>query len=299
MADFPPPRHGLSLQITLILLLTVFSVLFGLLASREAIGLRFMLYILAAAVTFIPLPFLVYWLYSLNRANYSLDRDKMTLTWGLRTEQIPVSDVEWVRPLSAMAVQLPMPFFRLPGAILGVRNHPDLGSVEFLASDVKSLLLIATAKRVYVISPQDPNGFMQTIQHSIEMGSLSPVIPHSVYVSFTVVQAWESRLARYLWFAGLFLNVGLLAWVSLMVPSLGRIPLGFLPSGAPGDAVLGAGLILLPVLSIFFYLVGWVAGLAFYRRPGHRPLAFIIWASGVLTAVLFLIAVMFIVTASV
>ena len=98
MADFPPPRRGLSLQITLIILLTVFSVLFGLLASREAIGLRFTLYILAAAVTFIPLPFLVYWLYSLNRANYSLDRDKMTLTWGLRTEQIPVSDVEWVRP---------------------------------------------------------------------------------------------------------------------------------------------------------------------------------------------------------
>ena len=299
MADFPPPRHGLSLQVTLILLLTVFSVLFGLLASREAIGLRFMLYILAAAVTFIPLPFLVYWLYSLNRANYSLDRDKMTLTWGLRTEQIPVSDVEWVRPLSAMVVQLPMPFFRLPGAILGVRNHPDLGSVEFLASDVKSLLLIATAKRVYVISPQDPNGFMQTIQHSIEMGSLSPVIPQSVYVSFAVVQAWESMLVRYLWFAGLFLNVGLLAWVSLMVPSLGRIPLGFLPSGAPGDAVLGAGLILLPVLSIFFYLVGWMAGLACYRRPAYRPLAFIIWASGVFTAVLFLIAVMFIVTASV
>jgi len=299
MADFPPPRHGLSLQVTLIILLAAVSALFGLFASREAIGLRFMAYILAAALAFIPLPFLVYGLYSLNRANYSLDRDKMTLTWGLRSEQIPVSDVEWVRPLSAMAVQLPKPFFRLPGAILGVRNHPDLGTVEFLASDVKSLLLVATAKRVYVISPQDPNGFMQTIQHSIEMGSLSPVIPQSVYVSFAVVQAWESLLARYLWFAGLFLNVGLLAWVSLMIPSLVRIPLGFLPSGAPGDAVLGAGLILLPVLSIFFYLVGWVAGLVFYRRPAHRPLAFIIWASGVFTALLFLIAVMFIVTASV
>ena len=299
MADFSPPRRGLSLLVILIILLAGFSALFGVLASQETIGLRFMVYILVALVAFFPLPFLVYWLYALTRATYNLDRDKLTLSWGLRTEQIPVSDVEWVRPLSAMAVQLPLPFFRLPGVVLGVRHHPDLGTVEFLASDIKSLLLVATTKRVFVISPQDTNGFIQTIQHSIEMGSLSPVIPKSVFLSFTIILAWKSVLARYLWFAGLFLNVDLLAWVSLMIPSLGRVPLGFLPSGAPGDPVLGAGLILVPVVSIFFYLAGWLAGLIFYRRPAYRPLAQMIWASGVLTTILFLVAVMFIVTASV
>ena len=101
------------------------------------------------------------------------------------------------------------------------------------------------------------------------------------------------------WLAGLFLNMGLLAWVSLLIPSLGKIPLGFLPSGAPGDTVPGAGLILLPIVSISFYLVSWVAGLTFYRRPEHRPLAQVLWAVGVFTAVLFLLAVMFIVTAAV
>jgi hypothetical protein len=299
MADFSPPRRGLSLLVILIILLAGFSALFGVLASQETIGLRFMVYILVALVAFFPLPFLIYWLYALTRATYNLDRDKLTLSWGLRSEQIPVSDVEWVRPLSAMSVQLPLPFFRLPGVVLGIRHHPDLGTVEFLASDIKSLLLVATTKRVFVISPQDQNGFIQTIQHSIEMGSLSPVIPNSVYLSFTIILAWKSVLARYLWFAGLFLNVGLLAWVSLMIPSLGRVPLGFLPSGAPGDPVLGAGLILVPVVSIFFYLAGWLAGLVFYRRPAYRPLAQMIWASGVLTTILFLVAVMLIVTASV
>ena len=299
MADFPPPRRGLSLFFTLIILTAAIAALFGVLASEETIGLRLIVYILVASVVFIPLPFLVYWLYALTRANYSLDRGRLAISWGLRTEQIPVSDVEWVRPLSAMAVQLPLPLFHLPGALLGVRHHPDLGTVEFLASDIKSLLLVATANRVFVISPEDPNGFIETIQHSIEMGSLSPVIPNSVYLSFTIIQAWKSILARYLWFAGLFLNVGLLVWVSLMIPSLGHVPLGFLPSGAPGDPVLGAGLILIPVVSIFFYLAGWLAGLAFYRRPKYQPLAQMIWASGVLTAILFLIAVMFIVTAAV
>jgi hypothetical protein len=296
MTDFPPPRRGLTFQVTLIIVATVLAALFAVLASQEPIGLRFTIYILVAAFAFFPLPFLAYWLYSLTRANYSLDREKLTLTWGLRVEQIPVSEVEWVRPMEALASPLALPFVHLPGAIMGNRRHPDLGPVEFLASDPKTLVLVATSKRVFVISPQDTAGFMQNIQRAIEMGSLSPAEPQSVYPTFIVALAWESMLARYLWLAGLFLNIGLLAWVTLMIPSLGAIPLGFLPTGAAGSPVLGAGLILLPVVSLFFYITGWVAGLTFYRRPDHRALAHIVWASGVFSTLLFLVAVMFIVT---
>ncbi len=280
----------------MIIVATVLAALFAVLASQEPIGLRFTIYILVAAFAFFPLPFLAYWLYSLTRANYSLDREKLTLTWGLRVEQIPVSEVEWVRPMEALASPLALPFVHLPGAIMGNRRHPDLGPVEFLASDPKTLVLVATSKRVFVISPQDTAGFMQNIQRAIEMGSLSPAEPQSVYPTFIVALAWESMLARYLWLAGLFLNIGLLAWVTLMIPSLGAIPLGFLPTGAAGSPVLGAGLILLPVVSLFFYITGWVAGLTFYRRPDHRALAHIVWASGVFSTLLFLVAVMFIVT---
>ncbi len=296
MTDFPPTRRGLTFQVTLIIVATILTALFAVLASQEPIGLRFTIYILVAAFAFFPLPFLAYWLYSLTRANYSLDRERLTLTWGLRVEQIPVSELEWVRPMEALATPLALPFVHLPGAIMGNRRHPDLGPVEFLASDNKTLVLVATSRRVFVISPEDTAGFMQNIQRAIEMGSLSPAEPQSVYPTFVVALAWESILARYLWLSGLFLNIGLLAWVTVMIPSLGRIPLGFQPSGVAGDPVPGAGLILLPVVSLFFYITGWVAGLTFYRRPDHRPLAHIVWASGVFSTLLFLVAVMFIVT---
>lgn len=280
----------------MIIVATVLVVVFAILASQEPIGLRFTIYILAAALVFFPLPFLAYWLYSLFRANYSLDREKLTLTWGLRVEEIPVSEVEWVRPVETQASPLALPFIHFPGVITGFRRHPDLGPVEFLASDARTLLLVATSKRVFAISPQDPAGFMQNIQRAIELGSLSPASPQSVYPTFVVLQAWESMLVRYLWLAGLFLNIGLLAWVTLLIPSLGHIPLGFLPSGAVGEPVPGAGLILLPGVSLFFNIIGWVAGLFFYRRPNRRPLAHIVWASGVFSTLLFLVAVMFIVT---
>ena len=96
----------------------------------------------------------------------------------------------------------------------------------------------------------------------------------------------------------IFLNVGLLTWVSLLVPDLGSIPLGFLPSGEPGELVPGVGLILLPVVSLFLSALGWVVGLVFYRRSEQQPVAHLLWISGSLMTILFLVAVLYIVSAA-
>lgn len=294
--EFPPPRQrGLAVHTGLLIALSILTALFAVLASRLQIGPLFMLFILLAVVAFFPLPVLVYRLYALRRSNYSLDRDKLTITWGLRVEQIPLSDIEWVRPLSALAGFVPLPVLYLPGSVLGHRRHADLGTVEFIASEARSLLLVATARQVFAISPEDATNFMLNIQRAVEMGSLSPAASESVYPSFVLAQAWESLLVRYIWLADLFLNIGLLAWVSLMIPSLGRIPLGFLPSGTPGEPVAAAGLMLLPAVSVFLSLLGWITGLIFYRRPDQHLLAHIVWFSGVLSTLLFLVAVLFLV----
>jgi hypothetical protein len=295
--EYPPARQrGLTFLSLLSVILAAVASALGWLASTEPIGPLFTLYILLAALFGGPLPAVLYRLYSLQRGSYALDRDKLTIAWGLRTEQIPVADIEWVRPLSALAGNVPLPALRLPGSLVGTRRHPDLGPIEFLASQADTLLLVATARQVFAISPQDPAGFMEAVQRTIEMGSLSPAAAQSVYPSFVVAEAWESRLNRYLWLAGLLLNIGLLAWVGLIAPSLGRVPLGFLPSGQPGETVPAVGLILLPVVSLFFSVFGWVAGLYFYRRPDQRLLAQLVWGSGVLTPLLFLLAVLFLVT---
>ena len=70
------------------------------------------------------------------------------------------------------------------------------------------------------------------------------------------------------------------------IPALGR---GTRPPSA------GITLILLPVVSIFLYLVGWVTGLMLYRREDRRSMAYILWISGVVSSMLFLLAVLFIV----
>ena len=295
--EYPPPRQpGAAIHAILILTLAILSAFGAWRAFESGVSLTLTLFSLLAGAAFIPLPILVYRLSALMRANYTLDRDTLSLSWGLRIERIPVSDVEWVRPLTDLTSPLRLPWFCLPGAVLGVRRHPDLGLVEFLASNRKKILLVANARRVFAISPKDPAAFVQDFQRAIEKGSLAPASAQSLYPTFVIAQAWESSLARFLWLAGLFLNVGLLIWVSLLIPTLPGVPLGFQPYGGPLEPVAGTRLILLPILSVFLSAIGWIAGLTFYRREGQRILAFSLWTSSALTSLLFLLAVLFIVT---
>jgi hypothetical protein len=294
VGHFPPSkRRGMLAHGILILLLAVIAVIGFVFLSRSEVGPIFLVSLLVSLLSFAPIPFLAYRAYSLWRADYHLDRDSLALSWGLRVEDIPLTDIEWIRPADDLTHPLALPSFPIPGALLGVCRHPDLGIVEFLASDRKNLLLVATAKRVFVISPEKPAALAQTFARATELGSLSPAEAKSVYPSFVITQAWESGLARYLWLSGIFVNLGLFIWVSLIIPSTPQIALGRL--GAL-EAVPSTQLILLPVASLLLFIAGWIAGLYFYRWDRERPLAFMVWGSGTLTSLLFLIAVLFVVT---
>jgi len=43
----------------------------------------------------------------------------LRLRWGLRAEDIPLPEIEWIRPASDLGFHLPKPFLSMPGALLG------------------------------------------------------------------------------------------------------------------------------------------------------------------------------------
>jgi len=90
--------------------------------------------------------------------------------------------------------------------------------------------------------------------------------------------------------------VGLVIWVMLTIPTLNQISLGFASSGGTLPPSPASQLILLPVISSFLFLTGLFAGMYFYRWETHRILALILWASSALSTLLFLLAVLFIVS---
>ena len=294
---YPPPKQlGLLIHIILILVLSGLAAWGIWNLMRVEAGLNFVIFLLDALLSLVPLPLFVYRAYALTRADYILDRDSLELRWGLRDEDIPLTDIEWLRPSSDLTTPLRLPWLPIPGAVLGLRRHPDLGVVEFLAADPRNILLVATSKRVYAISPTNAAKFAQTFARTIEMGSLLPAEAKSVYPSFIFSRAWDNTLARFLWLVGLFLNIGLAVWVILTIPTLNQVSLGFAPSGAALSPSPASQLILLPIESAFLFLAGLFAGLYFYRWETHRVLAVIIWASSALTSLLFLLAVLFIIS---
>ncbi len=297
MNDFPPPRQrGLVIHIALIAFLVITAGVSFWQVFQTPVGVAFAIYVVVFFASAIPLPILAYRLYALGRANYQLDRNTLRLMWGMRVEEIPVSEIEWLRPVHGLVAPLALPLFRLPGSILGLTRQADIGEVEFLASEAGNLLLVATPRRVFAISPENPAAFAAAFQKIIEMGSLTPGKSRSEFPSFVVGRAWESGWVRFLWLAGLFLNLASLVWVSALIPTTQRVPLGFGPGGAPLGAVPAAQLILLPLLSIVLFAIGWLVGVFFYRRADQQILSLTLWASSALTSLFFLLAIYFIVT---
>lgn len=288
---FPPARRtGLIFHTGLVLLLLGCAALVFLQAYQQNVGQGFILGILASIVLLVPLPLVIYRGYALAQSTYTLDRDGLRLRWGLRGEDIPLPQIEWVRPADELGFHLPLPLFQWPGAVVGRRRVEGLGEVEFLASDVRSLLLVATPQKIYVISPADGRAFIRSFRQIIELGSLSPLPSYSVQPAAFMQKVWQDRAARWLALAGLALTVTLFILAALIIPGRSTVSLGYDALRAPLEPVSSDRLLLLPLLGAAAYVVDLIAGLFFYRRDEQCPVAYLLWGSSVLTPLLLFLA---------
>jgi hypothetical protein len=284
---YPPRRRGLLFHTALVIVLGGASALTFMYGANLAAGSSFVLFLLLSLLLFAPLPWIIYRAYALTLASYRLERDGLRLRWGMRAEDIPLLDVEWVRRPGDLArsvgkaTDLPLPRLNWPGAILGSVNARDLGPVEYLVADKENILLVATPQRIYAISPEDPQAFLRAFQRTLEMGSLTPLSAVSVLPVAYLSQIWADRITRGLLVAGFILNLLLLVGVSLLLSRGG--------ANAAGDA---QQYFLLPILSTFIYVVDLATGLFFYRRKQQRLIAYLAWGSSPLTVLLLMAAVL-------
>ena len=92
------------------------------------------------------------------------------------------------------------------------------------------------------------------------------------------------------------LNISLLIWTLLVIPSRGLVSLGFTPGGVPRDSLDSVRLVLFPILNTTAYLANLVLGLFLFRNQENRFLAYLLWSASVVVAVLFHIGMIFILT---
>lgn len=250
----------------------------------------FLWLLLLGILVLIPFPLLVYHLYGLLSATYTLERDGLRLRWGLRAEDIPLQEIEWLRNALELGFTLPLPPIRLPGAIVGTRNVEGLGRVEFMASDVNNLLLVATPRCVFVISPADMRAFERAFRRSMEMGSLSPMTAYSTQPVVFLRQILADRSVRVLLAISAFLLIGLLVVVALQLPGRELVSLGFDSEGLPREAGSAQQLLILPALGAVVLLVDLIAGMFLYHRWKQHLIAYLLWAGSGLTSLLLIFA---------
>ena len=175
-----------------------------------------------------------------------------------------------------------------------------------MAASVNQLILIGTEGRIFAISPDKADDFLTAFHSLMEYGSLTPISASSVYPSFLLARIWRTPPARYLILAGILVNLILLAWVLVSIPTNPTVILGFNPDRSP---ISGLRLLLLPLISGFFFSIDFFLGLFFFRREGYQSgliesgseptlipagiLAYLLWGSGLITALLLLAALFF------
>lgn len=287
---YPARKKGLLVQIGAGLLLTAASaVCFWQLSVQEAQA-SFVWLLMAGVVFLLPLPVVLYDIYALSSAHYTLERDGLRLRWGLRGEDIPLQEIEWLRNAQELGFPLPLPPLSVPGAILGRRNVEGLGRVEFLAADAQNLLLIATPLKVYVISPADPRAFTRAFRRATELGSLSPMKAFSTEPVVFLRQILADRVVRVLLALSGFLAVALLVVVALQLTGRETIALGFDSRGLPREPVPAQQLLLLPLLGTVILTADLLGGIFLYHRWKQHLIAYLLWGSSALTSLLLIVA---------
>ncbi|NPV84923.1 MAG: hypothetical protein HPY45_02785 [Anaerolineae bacterium] len=292
-ASFPPPkRTGLTFHISAILFVFALVILCLYFASQMSTGIVLILLLILSLALMAPLLLLLYRGYALLRGGYILEREGLRIRWGLRGEDIPLTEIEWVRPASDMGFDLPLPPFSLPGSIIGLREIEGLGEVEFMASDLVNMVLVATPQKIYAISPANTKAFFSVFQNVMELGSLSPLQPHSSLPIAFLQKVWADQTARKLILIGLALTILLFIVAGIVISLFQSVSIGYSPQGEPLPPMPSERLLLLPVLCTFTFIGDMLAGMFFYWRNPQAPLAYILWSSSILTPSLLIIAIL-------
>lgn len=244
--------------------------------------------LLWVALPLVALPLLalvIYRLYGLWTAVYRIDRDGLYLRWGLARQAVPLADVSAMVPAGEYD-GLPQPRlgFWWPGCLVTEGNSAGDRPFEFFAgSDIAGGIVVTIPDRDLLITPPDPVAFKRAFVDATRLGSLDRIRPVSERPDFLLSRVWSDQWARGLIVAGLLIPLALLGYLGWRAPALPvSVPFGFDATGVPNLMAPPGRLLLLPMLGGALWLVDTAAGAWLFRRDSLRPLAYALWAGGIL-----------------
>ena len=241
--------------------------------TMENAGFRILLIILGI-LFLLPIFYFILLLFQITRSKYLIDREGLTIIWGLQKMVIPLNEIEWIRPYDQMGYSIPLPALAKLGIFSGRLFTPELGEVLFFATRQQDAYLIGTKQEMVFISPANPGAFQKGLQEAIYLGSITP--PQRKSISF------DSPMKNIRANLGLYvpLSIGLLLTLILF------ILYGFLSSQRESIQIgttrfePASNLLLIPILSAVFNLLDIIISPVIYKKEALKPYAILLSYSG-------------------
>lgn len=293
--SFSPSKAGgiLFLDIASTILIYTEILLIGLFSQKDY-GIGYFLLLMGMVLTAAAAVFLLYRLFCLIFSGYRFARNGLTIRWGLRNEVIPLNAIEWIRQPSEMPEEIPWSVLPMPGAYLGSVESPYYGQIEFLASDIRKMLFMGTAERIYALSPNDPKAFIEGFERILQLGVLNEIDWETVRPGNWILDLWHNKIGRISTIISLNLLALLFLWIGFRFRFRDEILLQFSAAGKAAEKLPVKNIMIIPMLATISWFISAILGGRLYQRDNMKHTAELVWCAGVLAIIQFIISVILI-----
>ncbi len=245
--------------------------------SRPIDGLSFLLGFSAVVIPFV-MAYIAYRTLGAFTLEYWIDRDAVTVVWGLTRHIVPLTHIEQILTNPALQPRQGPRLWHWPCPFRRRLRCDRLGVVNAYATQpLSEQLVLVTPAESYGLSPADREGFVRALQDRYALGAARPIQPELRRPPIWTWPLWRDRAALFLIAAGLFGVILMFAVLSFLFPYLSAdLPLHFDVNGLPDRIASKSGLFGLPVIGLVTWLFNTVVGIWLYRRI-QRGAAYLLW----------------------
>jgi hypothetical protein len=222
---------------------------------------------------------LVYQIWGLITASYTMDRNAIVIHWGGVEHIVPMAKVRKVMPGNELRELKVRPAIRWPGYYVGLGKTEDIDTILFYATTSPDYqVVIKTDTVAYAISPVDLETFLPALRERLEMGPTQEIEEQSTHPPFLDWDIWRDRLALGLLIGAVFLLtalVGFMCWRFPYLPS--EVALRFSADGVPLLIASKNRVFYLSLLGLIFTAINSVLGFLLYHR--ERTASYFLWSS--------------------
>ncbi len=209
---------------------------------------------------------------------YWVDRDAVTLAWGVTRQIVPICQIERIlqgpadRPLTAARP------WHWPCSHRRRVRYEGLGIVNAYATHhLDEQIVLVTAGESYSLSPADPQGFIRALQERFALGGRRIMQAELRRPPIWTWPLWRDGGALFLIGTGLLGVLILFGMLCFRYPHLSAdLPLHFDVNGIPDRIAPKSNLFALPVIGLVVWLFNTITGIWLYRRV-QRGAAYLLW----------------------